>query len=184
MGQAVQAAIQDELRQAGLPGQGPLARLLGLLRAAPNTHLGLAEITRMAAAAGLTMAPVEIARYLETLAALGLLGRLPSIVAEPVFDTVPRPHSHLVYEDTAETVELDVSPETLLAILRQALAEQPGRVEVLIRFRHLPAPAFGGAGYDQEAGEAEAGAPGGGSARGSTIATTRAAIPGRPASGF
>ena len=135
MGQAVQPAIQEELRRAGLPGQGPLARLLGLLREAPNTHLGLAEIIRLTAGAGLALAPAEIARHLETLAALGLLGRLPGIAAEPVFDTVPRPHSHLVYEDTAETVDLDVTPETLLAILRQALAEQPGRVEVLIRVR-------------------------------------------------
>lgn len=159
MGQAVQAAIQEELRQAGLPGQGPLARLLGLLRDAPNTHLGLAEITRMAASTGLAMAPVEIARQLETLAALGLLGRLPSIAAEPVFDTVPRPHSHLIYEDTAETVDLDVTPETLLAILRQALAEQPDRVEVLIRFRHLPAPAFGRAGRGRRPGDGGAASP-------------------------
>jgi Fe2+ or Zn2+ uptake regulation protein len=142
MTQAVQSVIQEELRRAGLPRQGALARLLALLRAASNTHLGLADVVRMAAETGLAMAPVEVARQLDTLADLGLLGRLPSTAAEPVFDTVPRPHSHLIYEETAETVDLDVSPETLLAILRQALVERPDRVEVLVRFRRDPAPAF------------------------------------------
>ncbi|WP_431270080.1 transcriptional repressor [Dankookia sp. P2] len=141
MPHTVRAAIQQELRQAGLPGQGLPGRLLGLLRDAPTTHLGLAEILRMATEAGLTIAPAEIARQLETLAALGLLGRLPSTAVEPIFDTVPRPHSHLIYEETAETVDLDVSPETLLAILRQALAERPDQVDVLIRFRRDPPPA-------------------------------------------
>ncbi|GGC66948.1 hypothetical protein GCM10011504_51170 [Siccirubricoccus deserti] len=141
MTQAVQSALQEELRRAGLPGHGALARLLALLRAAPNTHFGLADVIRMAADTGLAMAPVEVARQLETLADLGLLGRLPSTMAEPLFDMVPRPHSHLVYEETAETVDLDVSPETLLAILRQALVERPDRVEVLVRFRRDPAPA-------------------------------------------
>lgn len=141
MAQTVPSAIREELRRAGLPRQGPLARLLALLRTAPNPHLGLAEIVRMAADSGLAATPAEIARQLETLADLGLLGRLPSIAAEPLFDTVPQPHSHLVYEETAETVDLDVTPETLLAILRQALAERPDRVEVLVRFRRDPTPA-------------------------------------------
>jgi Fe2+ or Zn2+ uptake regulation protein len=156
MGQAVPPAIQDELRQAGLPGQGAIARLLGLLRGAPNTHLGLAEITRMAAAARLAMAPAELARQLETLADLGLLGRLPSTAPEPVFDTVPSPHYHLIYEGTAETVDLDVSPETLLAILRQALADRPGRVDVLVRFRGDPATALDRAGRGRRAVDARA----------------------------
>jgi Fur family iron response transcriptional regulator len=128
-------ACRDELRRVGLPHQGPLARLLTLLRAAPETHLGLAEVARMAAEAGLVPTPAELLRQLETLVEHGLLGRLPSIAAEPVFDTVAEPHAHLVYEETAQVVDLHVSPETLLAILRQALAERPGGVEILARFR-------------------------------------------------
>jgi Fe2+ or Zn2+ uptake regulation protein len=89
----------------------------------------------MAAKTGLPAMPAELARQLDTLVDHGLLGRLPSIAAEPVFDTVTEPHSHLVYEETAQTVDLHVSPETLLEILRQAMAERPDRVEILIRFR-------------------------------------------------
>lgn len=135
MPHAVEAACRESLRRAGLPGQGPLARLLTLLRAAPETHLGLAEVLHMAAGTGLIATPVELASQLETLADHGLLGRLPSTAAESVFDTVPEPHSHLVYEETGQTVDLDVSPETLLAIIRQALAERPDGVEILVRFR-------------------------------------------------
>lgn len=135
MPQAVEAVVRDALRHAGLPSQGALPRLLALLRAAPDTHLRLAEVVRMAAETGLAETPVTLARYLEALADVGLLGRVPSTSAEPVFDTVPEPHSHLVYEETAQIVDLHVSPETLLAILRQALAERPDGVEILIRFR-------------------------------------------------
>ena len=135
MAQAMEPAFREELRRAGLPGQGALARLLALLRAAPETHLGLAEVVRMAEDSGLAATPVELARRLETLAEHGLLGRLPSTTAEPVFDTVPEPQFHLVYEETAQTVDLHVSAETLLAILRQALTERPNDVEILIRFR-------------------------------------------------
>jgi Fe2+ or Zn2+ uptake regulation protein len=142
MPQAVKAAFREELRRAGLPGQGALARLLALLRGSRDTHLSLAEVVRMAAETGLVATPVELARQLETLADLGLLGRLPSTAAEPVFDTVPEPHSHLVYEDEepAQIVDLQVSSETLLAILRQALAERPKGIEVLVRFRRNRAP--------------------------------------------
>jgi Fe2+ or Zn2+ uptake regulation protein len=135
---AVEAAVREELRRAGLPGQGALARLLVLLRAASDTHLSLAEVARMAAATGLAETPAKLAHHLKTLADLGLLGRLPSTSAELVFDTNPEPHSHLVYEETAQIVDLHVSPETLLAILRQALAERPDGVEILIRFRRDP----------------------------------------------
>jgi Fur family iron response transcriptional regulator len=141
MAQAVETAVREELRRAGLPGHGALARLLALLRASADTHLSLAEVVRMAAESGLTAKPGEVARQLDTLADLGLLGRLPSTSPEAVFDTVVTPHSHLIYEETAQTVDLDVSPETLLAILRQALAERPGKVEVLVRFRRDQGPA-------------------------------------------
>lgn len=93
----------------------------------------------MAAETGLTATPIGLARQLETLADHGLLGRLPTTAAEPVFDTVPEAHSHLVYEDTTHTVDLHVSPETLFAILRKALAECPEGVEILIRIRANPA---------------------------------------------
>jgi Fur family iron response transcriptional regulator len=95
----------------------------------------------MAAEAGFNAAQAELARQLETLADHGLLVRLPSTAAEPVFDTVTEPHAHLVYEETAQTVDLHVSPGTLLEILRQALAERPDEVEILIRFRRTPVPA-------------------------------------------
>ena len=131
---------REELRRVGLSSHRTLARLLALLRAAPDTHLGLTEVVRMAAETGFAATPVGLARQLETLADHGLLGRLPTTAAEPVFDTVPEPHSHLVYEQTTQTVDLHVSPETLLAILRQALAERPDGVEVLVRFRANPAP--------------------------------------------
>ena len=134
MPHTVGAACREELRRAGLPGQGAQARLLALLRTAPESHLRVAQVVRMAKEIGLASTPVELAGHLETLADHGLLGRLPG-GAEPVFDTVPEPHSHLIYEDPAQIVDLDVSSETLLAILRHALAEWPDRVEVIIRLR-------------------------------------------------
>jgi len=94
----------------------------------------------MAAKTGLSANPAGLARQLEALADHGLLGRLPTTTTEPVFDTVAEPHCHLVYEDTAQTVDLQVSPETLLSILRQALAQGPGEIDILIRFRAKPAP--------------------------------------------
>jgi Fur family iron response transcriptional regulator len=143
MAHAVEAVCREELRRAGLPGQGRLARLLALLRAAPETHLGFAEVARLASSAGLAVTPADLARQLATLADHGLLARLPSTGAEPVFDTVPEPHSHLVYEETAQIVDLDVTPETLLAILRHALDERPDGVEILVRFRRGALPADG-----------------------------------------
>ena len=125
---AVEASCREDLRRASLSGQGVLVRLLALLRTAPEPHLGLAEVV------------LEVARQLETLADHGLLRRLLSTANEPVFDTVTEPHFHVVYEETAQIVDLQVSPETLLAILRQALAERPDRVEILVRFRGDPAP--------------------------------------------
>jgi Fur family iron response transcriptional regulator len=158
MARALDAACREELRRAGLPGQGTLPRLLALLRAAPETHLGLAQVLRMAAEAGI--GADGVARALDMLVAHGLLGRLPSTGDEPVFDTVAEPHSHLVYEETAQVVDLDVSPETLLAILRQALAERPGAVELMIRFRRDPAGVTGGLLPPPPAGAYSPGRPG------------------------
>lgn len=135
MPDAADASCREELRRAGLSGQGGLVRLLALLRAAPETHLGLAQVVRLAAENGLATPQVELARQLDTLAQHGLLGRVLSTATEPVFDTVTEPHSHLVYEETAQTVDLHVSPETLLEILRRALTERPEAVEILVRFR-------------------------------------------------
>jgi len=140
MPSAEEIASEKELQRTGLPAQRALARLLTVLRSAPETHLRLADVVRLAAQNGLPATPFGLARQLEALADHGLLGRLPTTEAEPVFDTVPEPHSHLVYKQTAQTVDLHVSPETLLAILRQALAEWPDEVEVLVR---LPANAVG-----------------------------------------
>lgn len=139
MPNAAEAALRQELRRVGLPGHGPLARLLTLLRGAEDTHLGLADVARIAAAGGLTDTPIELAQQLEALTEHGLLVRVPTTTAEPVFDTVPEPHSHLVYEQTGQTVDLHVSPETLLAILRQMLLERSDAVDVLVRVRSGPA---------------------------------------------
>jgi Fe2+ or Zn2+ uptake regulation protein len=136
--QAVEAAVREALRRAGLASQGGLPRLLALLRDATDTHLSLSDVIRMAADAGLGATQVDLARHLETLADVGLIGRIPSTGAEAVFDTVPEPHSHMVYEGTAQIVDLHVSSETLLAIVRRALAERPEEVEILIRFRRDP----------------------------------------------
>ena len=140
MPHAEERDCREELRRAGVSSQPTLARLLALLRATPETHLGLAEVVRMAAETGLAATPVRLARQLELLADHGLLGRLPTTAAEPVFDTVPEPHSHLVFEQTNQIVDLHVSPETLFAILHKALAEWPGGVEILARIRAKPAP--------------------------------------------
>jgi Fur family iron response transcriptional regulator len=135
MPRTVEAAHREELRQAGLPGRGAFGHLLGLLRASPDTHLAAPEVVRLAADGGLAATPEDIRRQLETLADHGLLGRLPGSAPQTVFDTVPRPHAHLLYEDPGQIVDLDVSPETLMAILRHLLTEQPDGVEVLVRCR-------------------------------------------------
>jgi len=135
MDRAMEATCRDELRRAGLPGQGTLVRLLALLHAAPESHLSLSEVCRMVEDNKLAIPSAELDRQLYLLADRGLLGRFPSIAAEPVFDTAPEPHSHLIYEETGQTVDLHVSPETLLAVVRQALAEHSDRVEILLRVR-------------------------------------------------
>ena len=68
-----------------------------------------------------------------------------------LYDTIAHPHSHMLDEATATMVDLDVSPETLSAIIRQAIADQPGRVEVLLRIR-APQP-------EEAAGPRKAGRP-------------------------
>jgi Fe2+ or Zn2+ uptake regulation protein len=140
MTHAAESDCREALRRAGLASHPTLARLLELLCAAEETHLGLSAVVRMAAETGLAATPVDLARQLETLADHGLLGRLPTTAAEPVFDTVPAPHAHLVYEQTTQIVDLHVAPETLVAIIRQALADRPDGVEILVRFRASPTP--------------------------------------------
>ncbi|MBI1685681.1 transcriptional repressor [Caulobacter hibisci] len=135
MPHAVDAVLQDALRRAGLPCRGAAPRLLALLRASEETHLTAPEIADLAAEAGLSLAPADLARQLEAFADHGLVSRLPTTGGEPVFDTQPEPHFHLVYEETARIVDLHVSPETLLAMLRDALARRPGGVEVMVVFR-------------------------------------------------
>ena len=138
MPHTVEAVFREELRRAGLPGHGALPRLLALLRGSPETHVTVTEVADLAAEAGLALTSTELSRHLEVLADHGLLGRLPTTTADLVFDTVPEPHSHLVYEETAQVVDLHVSPETLLMMVRDALARRPDGVEILVRFRRYP----------------------------------------------
>jgi Fur family iron response transcriptional regulator len=147
MPHTVEAVFREELRRAGLPGHGALPRLLALLRASPEVHLTLAEVAELVAEAGLAVTSGELARQLELLADHGLIGRLPTTTTELVFDTVPEPHSHLIYEESAQIVDLHVSPDTVLAMVRDALAKRPDSVEILVRFRRDP-----GAGPDPATG--------------------------------
>lgn len=135
MGTTAETATREEVRRAGLPPDGPLPRLLALLRAAPETHLDATAAQRLAAEGGLALARAEMRDMLESLARKGLLGRVPTMDGVPLYDTIPHPHSHLLDERTGRLVDLDVSPETLAAIIREVIADQPGRVEVLLRIR-------------------------------------------------
>ena len=139
MPHAVEAALQDELRRAGLPCRGAPARLLALMRGSQETHLTLPEVADLAAEAGLALPPADLARHVEVFADHGLIGRVPTTTTELVFDTVPGPHSHLVYEESEQIVDLHVSPDTLLAMVRDALNKRPEGVEILLRFRRTPA---------------------------------------------
>lgn len=138
MPHTVDAVFREELRRAGLPGHGVLLRLLALLRAAPETHLTVADVAFLAAEAGLAVTEMELQRQLESLADHGLIGRLPTTVAETIFDTIATPHAHLIYEDPDQVIDLHVSDETLLAMLRQALTERPGGLDILVRLRRDP----------------------------------------------
>jgi Fur family iron response transcriptional regulator len=133
MPHAAETACLEELRRAGLPAQKHLARLLILLRGAPESHIDIPQAEHMAVEAGLAAAPGDLSRQMDILADHGLLGRLRGSMSGPVFDTVTEPHAHLIYEASAQIVDLHVSADTLLAILRQALSERPGGVEILIR---------------------------------------------------
>lgn len=141
MPQTGQEAVRDEVRRAGLPADGPLPGILAMLRMVEDTHLDLAEALRIATAGGLVIGRAEMGDALEALVAHGLLGRVPVIGRPPIYDTIAHCHSHLLDDATATIVDLDVSAETLSAIIRQAIADQPGRVEVLLRIRAPPRPA-------------------------------------------
>lgn len=141
MPHTVDAVFREELRHAGLPGHGPLPRLLALLRMSPETHVSLTEVADLAAEAGLAMTHADLIRHLDALADHGLIGRLPTTTTELVFDTQPEPHFHLFYEESDQIVDLHVSAETLLTMLRDALAQRPDGVEILVRFRRAPATA-------------------------------------------
>lgn len=134
---AVDAAIREDLRRAGLPAQGVLPRLLVLLRGSAETHLTAAAVAEMASRAGVAVSVAEALRQLETLAEHGLIGRLPTTGADVVFDTIPEPHAHFVYGDD-QVIDLHVSGETLLSMVRDALARGPDVVELMVRFRSRP----------------------------------------------
>jgi Fur family iron response transcriptional regulator len=100
----------------------------------------LSDIAGLSAEAGLAITADDLARRLEALADHGLIGRLPTTTTEIVFDTVPEPHSHILYEDSAQIVDLHVSAETLLLMVRDALAQHPEGVDVIMRFRRPGSP--------------------------------------------
>ncbi len=131
----VEATIREELRGAGLAAQGSLPRLLAILRQSPETHLTTAAIADLLARGGVAITLTELAHQLEILAAGGLITRLPTPAAEVTWDLVPQAHAHFVYGDSDQIIDMHVSEETLLAMIRDALAQRPGGVEVFIRFR-------------------------------------------------
>jgi len=131
----VDDAISEALRRAGLPLQGPLPRLPTLLRASPETHLTAAAVAELAAREGLAASPADISRQLDALADHGLVGRLPTSRCEVVFDTIPETHAHIIYGDFDQVIDLHVSGETLMAMVRDALARSPGEVKICLRFR-------------------------------------------------
>lgn len=122
-------------RNDALLSSAALERLLALLRAAPEPHLALSDAVRLTEASGHAASAPDLLRQLDALVDRGVLARLPSAAAEPVYDTDTEPHSHLIYEDTGQIVDLHVSAESLLAILRQTLAERRDGVEIVVRVR-------------------------------------------------
>jgi hypothetical protein len=100
-GAALRREVRRDVRQAGLPPDGPEAALLDLLRAVPETHIDATAAQRLAAEAGFALARSEVAAMLEALARAGLLGRLPVTGGPPVYDTEARAHAHIVDEATA-----------------------------------------------------------------------------------
>lgn len=135
MPHAVEAALREELRHAGLGAHGAAPRLLALLRQSVETHLTLPDIADLAAEAGLAITQAELRHQLDGLVRHGLIAQLPTTGGDLVYDTVAKAHAHLVYEDTQQIVDLHVSNETLLVMLRDALAQRPDGVEVMVRFR-------------------------------------------------
>lgn len=131
----VEATIREELRRAGLAAQGTLPRLLAILRQSPDTHLTTPDIADLLARNGVAIPLTELAHQLEILAAGGLISRLPTPAAEVTWDLVPEAHAHFVYGDFDQIIDMHVSEETLLAMIRDALAQRPGGVEVYVRFR-------------------------------------------------
>lgn len=131
----VEATIREELRAAGLAAQGSLPRLLAVLRQSADTHLTTPAIADLLARGGVAITLTELAHQLDVLAAGGLITRLPTPGAEVTWDLIPEAHAHFVYGDVDQIIDMHVSEETLLAMIRDALVQRPGGVEVFVRFR-------------------------------------------------
>lgn len=131
------------LRRARLPDDDTLTRLLMTLRNREETHITAATLAREGDA---TPKP-ELEHHLQRLARHRLIGRVPCAATEPVYDTIPHPHSHLIYECTPrQIVDLHVSRETLLTLLQDLLTTHGAAVDVTIRIHAeandgLPLPA-------------------------------------------
>ena len=79
MASSADIAAREEVRRSGLSPDGPLPRLLTLLRIAEETHLDAIEAQRIAAEGRLAIGRAEMGDLLEALAAHGLLGRVPTM---------------------------------------------------------------------------------------------------------
>jgi len=135
MASAMQAALRRDITAAGLRPDPDSLLLLGMLRDQAETHLDAATIQRLLDRMPRRLAPDRTAALLASFVVHGLIGRLALPNGEAVYDTVAECHSHLLDEARAEIVDLQVSPETLAAIVTQTLAQHGRRVEVLLRIR-------------------------------------------------
>lgn len=127
------AALRRELLAAGVRTDADAVLLLNLLRQSNETHLRASDVDLLVAAAGRRMGAGVTAALLDSFVVHGLIGRLPLPNGDVVFDTVAGCHSHLVDEEGGEIVDLQVSPETLAAIVTQMIALHGRRVAVLLR---------------------------------------------------
>ncbi len=134
------AALRRELIAAGVRADADSVLLLNLLRQSDETHLRASDVELLIAGAGRRMGSGAILALLESFVAHRVIGRLLLPTGDVVFDTVAECHSHLVDEERGEIVDLQVSPETLAAIVTQMIAQHGRRAGVLLHISKGDAP--------------------------------------------